>query len=208
MIKSDVFVFSDDVKFAKKNFQNYTNIKSTSGKILRLTVPVHFHEEKIKDIKIAEDDNWRRKIFESIKQSYSKSKYFEKYIEDVKEILTADYENLVDLNLKTIFFLKTAFKIQTKTVLGSVLSAEGHKDDRIINLCKKVNADIYYSGLGAKAYHVEENYKKNKICLKYTDYKPFVYNQPYYDFIPNLSSLDFLFNCGEDLPKEWFYGKK
>ena len=54
MNKADIFVFSDDVKFAKKNFQNYTNIKSTTGEMLRLTVPVHNKDVPICYVEIAD----------------------------------------------------------------------------------------------------------------------------------------------------------
>ena len=41
------------------------------------------------------------------------------------------------------------------------------------------------------------------IDLIYTDYEPAQYQQLYGEFIPNLSVLDYIFNCGYELPRGW-----
>lgn len=41
------------------------------------------------------------------------------------------------------------------------------------------------------------------IDLIYTDYEPVQYQQLYGEFIPNLSVLDYIFNCGYELPRGW-----
>ena len=62
------------------------------------------------------------------------------------------------------------------------------------------NGDTYISGLGAKAYENEDHFLANGIKLIYTDYKPVEYNQlwPKVGFLPYMSVLDYIFNCGFD----------
>lgn len=206
MYNSDFYVFSDDVQFAKKNFQNYTNIKSSVGGTLRLTVPIKSHTSIYKDVEISYETDWQRKMLMSIEQSYSKSKYFAEVFPEVENVINHHHKYLVDLNMQSILFAKERFGINTDFCMASILNHEGHKDERILNLCKSVNADVYLSGLGAKVYHKDENFKDIK--LEYTNYKPLVYKQGKGDFIENLSVLDYLFNEGFVFPKEWQNEKK
>lgn len=205
MNKADVFIFSNDVKFAKKNFQNYVNIKSVKGETLRITVPVHNKDVPISEVEIANNENWQGRICKTIEQNYSKTKYFNSIYPLVEDVIRKPYERLVDLNYQSIKLLKGLLGINTKCVCAESLNHEGYKDERILNLCKSVRADVYLSGHGAKVYHKDENFTDVK--LVYTDYKPFEYKQYTGNFIENLSALDYLFNCGVGLPKEWQNGK-
>ncbi len=200
MSRCDKFIYSDDVKFAKKNFQNYTNIKTTTGNLLRLTVPIKNHEVPYKEVLISKETNWNEKMLMTIRQNYSKSEYFDVIYPKVESVLSKEYKYLIDLNLESIEMIRNCLDVRTGTYMASSLNCEGHKDERILNLCNSLNGDVYLSGLGAKVYHKDENFQNVK--LVYTDYVPLKYNQKG-DFIENLSSLDYLFNCGCNFPKEW-----
>ena len=207
MHKADVFVFSSDVKFAKKNFQNYTNIKSTTGEMLRLTVPIKNKDVPYGEVEVADnfDLDYRRKILKTIEQNYGKTPHFNSIFPLVQDVFYQPYLRLVDINFQSIKLLKALLGINTPCVWADNLNCKGHKDERILNLCKSAGADVYLSGQGAKVYHRDENFTDVKLI--YTDYKPFEYKQYKGDFIENLSALDYLFNCGVGLPKEWQNGK-
>ena len=71
-----------------------------------------------------------------------------------------------------------------------------------MNICKKLGADTYISGIGAKTYLDEKLFEKNKIILKYQNYNPIRYHQHMAkSFIPNLSILDLLANVGSESGK-------
>lgn len=201
MSKSDFYVFSDDVQFSKKNFQNYTNIKTVLGNPLRITVPIKSHTDLYKDIEISNSSEWSKKMIMTIRQNYSKSEYFEEVFPDIEKVLLSNRKYLVDLNMDSILLVKDKLGIGTDFCMASTINHEGHKDERILNLCRSVGADEYLSGLGAKVYHKDENFTDVK--LTYTNYKPLVYKQGKGDFIENLSVLDYLFNQGYNFPKEW-----
>ena len=75
---ADTYVFFDQVQYVPKTWINRNYIKSENDKLL-LTLPVltkgHL-DLKISDIKINNNIPWQRKHFNSIKLSYSKSKFF------------------------------------------------------------------------------------------------------------------------------------
>ena len=65
---------------------------------------------------------------------------------------------------------------------------------------KHFDGDTYISGHGAKAYQVDEHFLDKGIDLVYTDYKPIEYPQLWkkVGFLPYMSTLDYLMNCGFD----------
>ena len=79
-------------------------------------------------------------------------------------------------------------------MLASSLNSVQKKEDRIIDLIKRLDGDIYISGNGAKKYQKEEHFTQNDIQLIYSDFKIQPYPQLYGEFIGGLSVVDFLFN--------------
>jgi len=53
------------------------------------------------------------------------------------------------------------------------------------------------SGEAASDYISEDNFSSQNIELEYQKYEHPVYPQRYAGFVPQLSAIDLLFNCGE-----------
>ncbi|MBR0277410.1 MAG: WbqC family protein, partial [Clostridia bacterium] len=101
-------------------------------------------------------------------------------------------------------FICDGFKINSKILKSSDLDIATVREERIIDICKAVGADEYLSGNGARAYQTEEHFTQNGLKLTYLDYKPITYKQLWKDFLPCMSVLDYIFNCGFD----WDYVEK
>ncbi len=82
----------------------------------------------------------------------------------------------------------------------AIASALGHlpeePSERLAAICESLGADTYLSGAGGRAYLDLEPFNKRGITVKFQTFNHPVYPQRYGDFIPNLSLLDLLFNCG------------
>jgi len=203
--KSDIFVFSDDVKFSNSktgDMHNYNYIKGPQGK-QKITLPVTYRDgDLMKDVKIFRDDKQTRKIFTAIEQYYSKMPHFEEVYHDIKMILNIGFDRLVDLNVNAIQCFCIKFGIPTQFELSPGLSS-ANKDARLIDICRHFSADTYLSGSGAAAYHDPDYFERHGVKLIYSDYSPPEYPQRYGDFVPNLSGLDWIFNMGYVLPEGW-----
>jgi hypothetical protein len=70
--------------------------------------------------------------------------------------------------------------------------------ERLATICDAMGADTYLSGAGGRAYLDLEPFNKMGISVVFQTFKHPVYPQLYGDFIPNLSLLDLLMNCGPD----------
>ena len=195
---SDTFIFLDHVNFSKQSWQQRNRIRDKKGEIM-LTVPVHKpknDENSINKILIDYLKIPHIKHLKSIKACYGKSKNFKKIFDELKKIYDEEHKFLVDLNLSLINYGCEKLKIDSKIQYSSLMNIEGKKIDGIIEICKKVNSDIYLSPIGASDYIKDSKiFLENKIRLKFQNYDHPVYNQMgYNNFISHLSFIDYLFN--------------
>ncbi len=142
-------------------------------------------------------------MLKTIEQHYKKTPYFREYFSIIEQMILSCGKSLLVLNMLIINFFRDIFNINTELVMASKLGCSGNKDDRILSICKSLGATEYLSGTGAKAYHKPDKYINYGVKLTYSEYEPPIYKQQYGIFEKNLSCVDYLFNCGSELPKEW-----
>lgn len=195
----DQFVILDDVQYTKRDWRSRNKIRTKNGWIW-LTVPILSkgrEEQLIKDVEINNDISWNNDHLNSIKINYSKAPFFDKYIEFFETLYNQRWEHLIDLNMDIIYFLTKEINISTPFVLSSSLSISNlSKNQRIIEICKKLNADELYDSKAAESFIDIELFKKEGIKVIFQDYKHPEYEQSYKPFIGYLSVIDLLFNEG------------
>ena len=102
-----------------------------------------------------------------------------------------------DLNTELIRWMAGHLGIETPTPLMSELGdGFGHSNEMIVELCHATGADIYLSGTGAGPYNDPARLAEAGIELRYQEFRHPVYPQLGEGFLPNLSALDMLLNCG------------
>ena len=194
----DVFVFLDDVQFEKNDWDNRNKIKTTEGDMW-LTVPVlHKFGEKLNEVKIANTENWREKHRKAIMMNYQKSSFFDDYWNDIDDILTKEWEKLIDLNFNLISYFSSKLGINTKTIKSSELKINSTGSERLLEICQKLSADTYISGELGKNYLDEDIFQKADIDIIYEKFQHPHYSQLGKSFQPNMSVIDLLFNEGKN----------
>jgi hypothetical protein len=110
--------------------------------------------------------------------------------------------NLSEWNQYLIKTICTDFlHIKTEFRDSREFCAEGDKLDRLIDLLKKANADLYVSGPAARNYIQEQSFVSAGIQLVYKDYAGYPeYPQFFPPFEHAVSILDLIFNCGPNAP--------
>jgi len=201
MYRSDIFVIYDDVQYDKEGWRNRNRIKTANG-MQWLTIPVNVKFEQhplIYEVKIDNTTNWRKKHLYTISQNYSKARFFREYFSIFEEAYSKEWEYLIDINMNFTLKLAERLGMETKKVVrSSTLNIEGDRIGRLVEICKLFNADIFYEGVSGKNYLDEKYFVEQGIRIEYQDYKHPVYHQLYGDFIPYLSVVDLLFNCGDE----------
>lgn len=200
IIKSDVFVFIDQVQFIKGSNCNRTRIKSNLGKELLVTVPVKKSKgsyQSYNEIEVDYNQKWVNKFLNLLKEHYKKSPFFENYFSFFASILNARYSNLAVLNINLIKAICNDLGIKTPLYTASELPIDfGKKNELNLQIAKYYRANIYLSGEGAKKYNDEALFAHNGIVLEYMNFTCPAYPQLGENFVPNLAIVDLLFNCG------------
>lgn len=202
----DVFVFFEDVDFTRRDWRTRNKIKTPNGDIW-LTIPVKKSPRgtKIYEIEIADETGWQENHYKTLVQYYKKAKSFESYSFLLEKIYKENtWKNLSDFNIYTTQLIATTLGIKTEFVNSKNLDAEGSKDSKLIEICKKLDANYYLSGPAAKSYIDNNKFKNEGIKLAYMNYKYPEYQQLYGEFNHYISVLDVLFNCGDDAKKMIF----
>lgn len=199
LIRSDIFVLLDNVQFLRRGWHHRDKIKTANGPMW-LTVPVKKkgrYRQLINEVEIDNSRNWRSEHLKSYQTWYGRAPYLSTYFPGIQEIYERDYRLLVDLNVALLEFLMEAFEIQIEACFASSLDVAGKRTDLLVEIVKAVDGNVYLSGLGARAYLDEAKFARAGIQVVWQEFQHPVYPQLYGEFVPYLSSLDFLFNCGE-----------
>jgi len=200
MSSCDFFVMLDDVAFSKNSIENRNLIKTPNGR-LWLTVPVRTtgrHGQLIKEIEIDSSKNWAEKHWKTITLNYRKAEFFSKHSRFFETLYASKWQKLVDLNVKIIDYIAKSFDIRSKIIFSSSLNVPGESTQRLVEICRYLGADTYFSGIGAKAYQNDSLFHKAEIKVVYQDFVVRPYPQLYGDFLPNLSAIDYLLNCDDE----------
>ncbi len=199
----DVFIVLDEILSSTRNFLTRNQIKDKQGKAQWITQSKHkasIHT-RVCDLEL-KASNWREKLVNQITDYYRKAPYFSKYADDIFTLINNNESNLLTYNVSMLKSLCNYLGINTKFYLASEILEKEHENaqDRMIDLCQKVKASGYYNpkdGVEKGLYQVD---KFNKCGL---DLYKHIYQHPEYpqingEFVPYMSVIDLLFNCGDD----------
>jgi hypothetical protein len=176
--------------FIKQTYRNRTVILGANGPV-SLIVPVEKGREKkikIKDLRIAYDEEWQRNHWRTIFSAYNSSPFFEYYADDIEPFFRKKYNFLFDFNQQITKALTEILEIQLSLTLTEEFELI---PENCLNFREQINPKTHL-----------------------IDHDPHFVSQPYtqvfsekFGFIPDLSILDLLFNEGpsaRDLLEESF----
>lgn len=197
--RSHTFVFLDDAKLEKSSWHVRNKILINQAASF-ITVELNADRlSLIKDANLA-GTSWRKKHAQSLRLTYGKSPFGEKILDIVLPIIEhGRQKTLADINIELITCFCQYLEIKTNLIRSSELAVQGKKSERLIEICRRLDADHYYSPAGSRDYIEEENLFPNSgLTLTYQDF----HSRPYAqfnsnDFIPYLSTVDLVANLGK-----------
>ena len=195
----DLFILLDSVQFSRRSWQQRNQIKTASGPIW-LTVPVLSKGKRhqlITEVEIDLSRDFPQSHQKALELNYKKAPYFDAYMPQLLSVLGADNRNLSDLTIGLIICLRDALGIATSMRRSSEFEAVGANAELLASICEEVGATEYISPPGSKDYlEKSDAFAKRGIPLGYFNFTHPEYPQQLGDFVPSMSVVDLLFNCG------------
>jgi hypothetical protein len=204
MHDADEFVLLDDVQYTRQDWRNRNQVKAACGPQW-LTIPVKARfGQRIDETEIARPD-WAPSHWSRIVQLYRKTPHFSAYADRVEDLYmrAAGETLLARVNKLFLAGLGTMLGIETRLRASTEFPAIDGRTERLVGLCRAVNATRYVSGPAAKSYLQGELFDQAGIDLTFKSYDGYPeYPQAHPPFIHGVSVLDLLFSVGPDAP--WY----
>lgn len=192
----DRFIFYDDVNFIKRGWINRTNILAKDGKqLLSISLNKSSQNKLIKEIDVLDNQD---KVLKSIEFTYKKAPFFNDVFPLVQSSLNFTGKKISDFAANSIHSVAEYLGLGTEFDNSSNFhrSTAGYeKARRLMDICRKENADIYINSIGGMAIYSKEEFEKSGIELFFLQGKPIEYSQAPIrkdTFEPNLSMIDVL----------------
>jgi hypothetical protein len=198
MAASDVFVFLDDVQFARRSWQSRNRILTANGELM-LTVPVKKHDRDtaISDIEIDDSQGWRDKHLAAMRHAYGKRPGFAEGFAFVSEQLALHRDGkLADLTCGMAVAAAQRMGLSPRFVRASQLGA-GRAVGASAGDLPGGWRDAYVSPMGSAEYMEEDGvFAAADFPARFQSFSSVSYVQGSGEFVPFMGFVDALMNVG------------
>jgi hypothetical protein len=195
---ADCFIHYNDVQFTR-GFYNRVQLKTESG-IKWLTVPTRdYHRgQRIDEVQTDESQNWRELHVRAVQDAFRHAPFGDDAVELIKQVLAKDLGTVGDVSRASIEGLVDYFGLAegTQFLDSKNLGIDGKSTQRLLDLVLTVNGKVYITGHGARNYMDHSLFENKNIDVQYMHYKLVPYPQLHGDFVPYVTGLDLVANCG------------
>ena len=164
------FVFYDLSNYKRKNWISRNIIFDSIGNNKKFIRPAVLEISSLKalnQIRINNKEQWKSKILNNL-LIYKGSLYFEDAFNIIEKILKNDFEYLSEFNMYSIIEISQVLDFKTNfSKINDILPELKHKDfettDLAIQVCKKLNSNIYINLPNGITYFKNEKFKEAQI---------------------------------------------
>lgn len=197
--RSDVMVLLDDVQFPQgSTWLSRNRFKNDQG-LVWLSIPVWKRGlglQKIREVRICNEGRWRAKHLATLRTAYDRAPYLEEHEPFLERLYRKNQVFLLDKNLELLRYVMQCLGIATRMPLLSELDIEAREPLLSVAVAQALGATTFLAHGGALKYLDHSLFEGAGIGLASIHTRPPVYPQLWGPFLPNLSVLDLLFNCG------------
>jgi hypothetical protein len=162
----DTFFIFDDVAFIKKGWINKNKIVVNNLEHT-FTIPLKnaSQNRNINEHFVSEDfTKWRDNFYKTLYSSYNKCEYYNEVFQIVES--SFKHSNIADIAASSLKLVSQYLEIKTKfDNTSNINGVNTSKSQRLIDICKKVNADSYINSIGGQALYNKKEFKDNNIEL-------------------------------------------
>lgn len=219
----DKMLLYDHVRFIKKGWVNRNRILEINKGPIYLTLPVKnaSSNKNICEILLDNSNSWPTKISNLIYYNYKRARYFDEIYPLLVQLFSSGYKLLTEFNHDSINTICGFLEMQPVVDLdidwvdeleenlanrnsplrkkyAEEFDSYDIKSIRVIEICKKMNAETYINPMGGQEIYDKIFFNKNDLYLYFLHTLPYKYYQILPEFYPDLSIIDVLMNNGRE----------
>jgi hypothetical protein len=199
-LQADLYVVLDTVQYVdgtSRSWMNRDKIKTPKGeRWLTVSVKNAPRGTPIREIELSTATDWRADNLNLLRENYRHAAGFAEIYPRIEALYRRDCRLLADFNLRSIELLLDLLGIRIPLIMAHDLRPAGTKNALLVDLLRKVGATRYLSGPGARAYLDPAPFEAAGIEVRWHEFRHPLYPQLHGEFVPFLSSIDLLLNCG------------
>lgn len=202
----DKYVILDDVQYIKGGWINRNKILlNSSPKPFTLPVKYAPHSLNINERYFADSfQKDKKKFLNIVRQSYSKSPYYNKAFPLLEKILNFKSRNVASYTINGLQRISEFMGINTPFIISSNMERNRKlkRENMVVDIVKRLGGSMYINAIGGQVLYTKEFFLKNSINLKFIKMSELVYEQYGNSFVPGLSIIDVLmFNNKREINK-------
>lgn len=152
-----VWVIFDDVQYVKREWQNRTKLRHLKQPMREfwLTAPVNCPDGRrtlIKDVTLVHPEQFYGHLLKTIQFTYGQSRYWDWIEAYINTCILNRPSSLTELCVETVLVCFQKLDINIETHYSSSLAINGKATQKLTGICEALDADIYVSGSGSRAY--------------------------------------------------------
>ena len=191
----DKYVVYDDVNFIKRGWVNRNNILVKGKKVMFTIALKQASQNKLfNEIEIGDDF---KKLMKTFQMNYSKAVNYDQTMALMERIVSFPNRQLAIFIANSLQEILNYLSIDTEILLSSDIPKSNllRGKDKILQLCRTLEANVYYNAIGGRSLYDKEEFATYGITLNFIDTVISPYSQLYTEeFISHLSIIDVLMN--------------
>lgn len=194
--QADLWIAFDTAQYIRHGWVNRNRVLHASAGWQYAVVPVEKHSRTtpINQIVIADQADWKTRIFRQLYHYHMDAPYYAQVIRFLKESFAQPERNMARLNIDLFRSVSRQLGIETPIQVFSEmeLSLEGANgpEKLALALCDAIGADGYINPPGGAHLYDARRFAEQGVALAIQTYTPMSYACGRYQFEPNMSVID------------------
>lgn len=212
MAKADAFVILDEVQLEKGSQMVRNRVLDTNGEVKYITISgetKEFMNREYRTLLTKDTDVWTVRQMNALTNYYRKATYKNEMVPILEEFFGNHYPTICEWTCASIRLVRNLLEIKTPLIYQSDVDydRENKKSDLVYAICNAIGADNYFSGRGGSMTYLDrEKFAENHVNIVFQDFVHPIYPQcNTQEFVPGVSILDMLFNCGIEDSRKIFW---
>ena len=210
MARADVFLLLDRVQLTDASYMFRHKLLDKNGEAKYITIPFTkkgYMERPYNELELNSAVDWQTRQKNFIIDNYRRHPFFGEIWTEIEPVFTKHYDLLWQVTDDSVRIMRRLLEVDTPLIYESALTpSEGKKSEFLIGLLRELGADAYLSGAGARKYMDMEMFVEAGIRVEYQSFVLPEYPQKNAtSFVPGISGLDVLFNCGIEGTRKLFW---